>query len=163
MKKKEIEKARIEAEKNMTNRLHQIVDNNKELIALKESIKKKDLTDEKLRSILFDLESYFTNAHMPSLTLYSGKYAGEPLELLFEHYPEIFSRDRYLRKSREKFRAMLGSAYEVVMAKLKVGDARPNQVVEFLKYIQPFLAREEDTEDRTSKLLFSVKVGDEKK
>lgn len=149
--------------KKIENTLGQIRDKNKELIALKESIKAHTVPEKKLRDIMYNLEEYFDKAHMPSLTLYSGDFAGEILELLFEHYPDMFSRDRYLRKSRERFRVMLGVAYEAVMANLKAGDVRPNQVVEFLKYIQPFLAKEEENaDDKTAKLLFSVKVGEDK-
>ena len=150
-------------EKGIENTLGQIRDKNKELIALKESIKNRTVSNKKLQDILYNLEEYFDKAAMPSLALYAGDYAGETLDLLFEHYPEMFSRDRYLRKARNVYRKMMGQAYEAVMNNLRLGEVRPNQVVEFLKYIQPYLAKEEeDVEDKTAKLLFSVKVGDEK-
>lgn len=162
LSKKEIEKQKIAEEKNAINSMYQVIDKNKRYIELKESVKNKTVSQETLKTIYFDLEHYF-KGEMPSLELYSGDYAGELLELLFDNYPEMFSRDRYVNKSRRAFKNIISAAYQAVFANLKVGEVRPNQVVDFLKYIQPFLVKEGENEDKTSKLLFSVKVGDERK
>lgn len=130
------------------NRTKQIIEKNKYLTELAKRVREKEASQKELNEILTDLEEYFSGAEMPSLRLYAGDYAGEILDNAFENYPEIFSRGRYERLSKRAFRKLIANTYTALMYKIGEGRMKSNQLLDFIKYAEPYLInnKEEDKE-----------------
>lgn len=144
--------------KEESNRTKQIREKNQYLVELRDKISNKKATKKELEEILEDLEQYFSGAEMPSLKLYAGDYSGEILERAFENYPEVFSRERYERLAKRAFRKLLANTYSILMNKLGDGNARSNQLLDFLKYAEPYLVGAKDKgKEGTEKIEFSFK------
>lgn len=140
------------------NRTKQIREKNKYLAELEKKVKEKKASQEELNEILKDVEGYFSGAEMPSLKLYSGDYAGEILESAFENYPEIFSRGRYERMAKRAFRKLIANTYSSLMSKLGEGQIRSNQLLDFIKYAEPYLINnKEEEKENTEKIEFTFK------
>lgn len=140
------------------NRTKQIREKNRYLAELERRVKEKKASQKELNEILKDVEGYFSGAEMPSLKLYSGDYAGEILESAFENYPEIFSRGRYERMAKRAFRKLIANTYSTLMNKLGEGQIRSNQLLEFIKYAEPYLINnKEEEKENTEKIEFSFK------
>lgn len=129
------------------NRLKQIQEKNQYLQSMRQRFERKEATKEDLEVVLDSIESYFKDSKMPSLALYTGDYSGEIMDLAFENYPDIFSRARYERKAKQSYKRLLAESYDVVLEKIGYGEIRQSQLLEFLKYIEPYLADRKEEEN----------------
>lgn len=144
------------------NRTKQIKEKNKYLKELEKRIREKKASEKELKEILRDIEEYFSAAEMASLKLYSGDYSGEILERAFENYPEMFSRSRYERMGKRAFKRLLCNTYTTIMNKLVEGQMKSNQLLEFIKYAEPYLiSKDKEEVDNTAKIEFSFKKTNE--
>lgn len=140
------------------NKTKQIREKNKYLAELEKKVKEKKASQKELNEILSDLEGYFSGAEMPSLKLYSGDYSGEILESAFKNYPEIFSRARYERLAKKAFKKLVANTYSTLMNKLGEGNIRSNQLLDFMKYVEPYLINnKEEEKENTEKIEFTFK------
>lgn len=127
-------------------RLMELAEGNKVLEDMKKRFRDRKATKEDLAEVLDALEGYFATTKFPSLNLYVGKYAGEILEYAFDNYPEIFVKEKYDNLARRAYYKMLADMYEVTLERIKCGEMRQGQVLEFIKYIEPILSGKKDAD-----------------
>ncbi len=141
-------------------RVKNIIDANKKLNVLLDKLKKNKATTDDLSPVLLDLEEYFDKSDFPTLTLYSGVYAGEILELCFAKHPDVFRKDRYHKKEKNAYKRMFAHSHLAFSTALEDGSAKPNQIVDYLKYIEKFSSSVEPDKKDVSAIKFSF-LGDE--